>query len=261
MLEFCNGKVRISYSIGGCGPSVVLIHPIGLDRTWWAPYIEAWESHYHLLAIDLRGHGASSKIEGEIELEDMSNDLADVITKEVIGSAHIIGVSMGGMVAQHFALSHHHLVRSLILCATAATVPDGFRNILKMRGKIAEERGMQSIIKTTIEGWFSPASQDSEMTSHCTEMLLHDDPHSWAACWEAISRLNTLPLLSKLICPTLVVACACDMRAPSSTAVQIVDAVRGSTLITIPDMYHMGVFETPAPFLLEFSRFLASQAK
>jgi 3-oxoadipate enol-lactonase len=212
-----------------------------------------------LIAIDFRGHGRSSKIEGKIKLGDLADDVAAVIKDEDLVSAHIVGVSMGGMVAQHLALSYPRLVRSLILCSTASTFPEAFRSVIRGRGEFNANAGMQSIVQSTLEGWFSPATQSSELAKQCTERLLRNDPHSWSACWEAISRLNTLPELSHLNCPALVVAGACDARTPPSAAAQIAEAVAGSTLVTIPEAFHMGAFENPAQFLSVFSRFLADR--
>lgn len=250
---------QITYSVCGEGPPIVLLHAVGLDRTWWSEFITAWKSRYRLIAIDLPGHGQSSVIENKVDLRDLADDVAAVIVRENAGPAHLIGVSMGGMVAQYVALGYRQYVKSLILCSTACTFPDEARTAIGARGDIAVQKGMEAIVEETLERWLSPEGCVSEIGKLCTARLRANDARSWAACWDAISRLETLPGLAILDIPVLVVTGGADVSTPPTAARLISEAISGSEIVIIEDEHHLGAFENSAPFLREFSRFLDKQ--
>lgn len=247
---------RIVYSIHGDGPAIVLLHPIGLDRTWWSPFVDALGSRYRLIAIDQLGHGDSAPILGEIELQDLAHDVHAIVAAEQLTDVHLLGVSMGGMVAQHAAVSNPAWLRSLVLCSTAATFSDSTRETLRQRGEAALRDGMQASVLPTLQRWFSPEGQSGQLARRCADRLLADDPENWAACWRAISRLHTRPLLDRLRTPTLVAVGAADAATPPAAAEVIADAVAGAKLVVVPSAHHLGTYENPGPFLHAFANFL-----
>jgi 3-oxoadipate enol-lactonase len=89
---------RIAYSRRGMGRPLVLLHPIGVDRSWWNEYVGHWASSYDVIAIDIRGHGESSAVTAPITLADHATDVAAVLRQERVTGATLIGVSMGGMI-------------------------------------------------------------------------------------------------------------------------------------------------------------------
>jgi len=246
----------ISYSVSGNGAPIVLLHPVGLDRTSWREFCEDWPGDNKFIAIDTRGHGGSSKIEGDIEFNDFAEDVLAVIEAEGHRKVNVIGVSMGGMVAQHLALLHPECVKSLILCSTAASFPEDVRGMILDRGNIDISDGMKAFVELTIERWFSPDGKFSKIAKECVERLLANDAPSWAASWGAISRLNTLVDLESLKIPTLVVTGESDVITPPLAAQTIFNAIDGAELAIIPDAYHLGIFEIRESFITCFSKFL-----
>jgi pimeloyl-ACP methyl ester carboxylesterase len=246
---------HIAYRTRGAGQPVLLLHPVGLDGSWWTPYLTSLAERYRVIAVDLPGHGRSGPIRAPIGLGDIARGVAAVLCAETDRPAHVIGVSMGGMVAQHLALQRPEEVASLILCATAGSFADELRPLLRERGEAAR-RGMAAVIGPTVERWFSPRGRSSAVGHRCGRTLAANDPASWEASWHAISDLETLTALRTLHTPTLVITGAADITTPPAASVALARALPDARLAVIPDAWHLGLFEDPQPFLTAFTRFL-----
>src|SRR3972149_12258212 len=153
MYVMVNG-VRLHYQLDGRGPAVLLLHPVGLDLTWWEPQVEALRSEFQVLRMDFRGHGKSAMAPPPYTLAQFAADAQALLGALHIGPAHIIGLSLGGMVAQVLALEYPTEVRSLILSNTLCTLPAQARQAIRARGEAAEQSGMAAVIEATIERWF-----------------------------------------------------------------------------------------------------------
>jgi 3-oxoadipate enol-lactonase len=246
---------HLAYRVTGSGPPLLLLHPIGLSGTWWSDYADAFADRYQVIAVDLRGHGRSSPIEAPLAFGDLADDVAFLLAHTTTGPAHVIGVSFGGMVAQHLALRNPAAVASLVLCATAGHVTPDLRPVLRERGRI-DHRGMSAVIETTLSRWFSPAGQTAAVGRRCERSLGELDPTTWTAGWEAIAELDTLSRLSRVTAPTLVITGAQDTATPPAAARDLARALPAARLSIVDQAWHLGVFERPEPFLSAFSAFL-----
>lgn len=252
---------RIAYSRAGSGPLLVLLHPIGIDRRWWDDYVAAWQADFDVIAMDFRGHGESSPVTAPISLSDHASDVAALLREVQAPPAHLIGVSMGGMVAQQVAINHPELTASLILCATAGTFPDDVRPRIRTRGDTARAGAMTEVVDGTLERWFLPDSPQPDMVARCRKELLAEDWYGWSANWEAISALETLAGLAHVNVPALVVAAQSDASIPPALVERIALALPGARFVRVPDTSHFGVFETPTVFEPLFRSFLAQAAR
>ena len=118
----------------GTGPAVILLHGIGATRRMWDG-IMAISRRFELLSYDLPGHGETPPPSGPYEIEDLSEQLAGVLLASGIGRAHVVGTSLGGMIAQHFAATRPESVDHLILCDTSPALSEGARDeLLTMPG-------------------------------------------------------------------------------------------------------------------------------
>jgi 3-oxoadipate enol-lactonase len=249
---------HIAYHISGAGPTLLLLHPVGLDSTWWMTYVAHLAANYRVIAVDLPGHGLSGSIHQPATLEDFAAQVAVVLRAEASHPVYVIGASMGGMVAQHLALQQQDLA-GLILCATAGTFADELRPSLRERGTLARH-GMEPVIQPTLDRWFSPEGRSGSIGRRCRNTLAANDSASWEASWEAISRLDTLERLKTLQTPTLVITGAADITTPPAASVALTQALPNARLDIVPDAWHMGVFEKAEPFLSAFTGFLEDQS-
>jgi 3-oxoadipate enol-lactonase len=259
---FCETSAgRIAYSRRGNGRPLVLLHPIGVDRSWWDEYVQDWQIAYETVAIDMRGHGDSSLVTAPITLSDHAADVAAVLKQEHIAGATLIGVSMGGMVAQRVAIEYPELVGSLILCATAGGFPDEVRPRILARGDMARQGAMWEIVDETIVRWFAADTPRPDLVERCRTRLLADDWYSWSANWQAISQLDNLGELGAVQQPALVVAGDADASIAPVVSQRIADALPVSSFISIPRAAHFGAFDMRDMFAPVFTHFLSDLAR
>jgi 3-oxoadipate enol-lactonase len=250
--------VTIAYHVRGAGPPVLLLHPVGLDSTWWRTYVAHLAENYRVIAVDLPGHGLSGPIRQPATLEGFAEQVAAILRAETSQPVYVIGASMGGMVAQHLALQQQDLA-GLVLCATAGTFADELRPSLRERGTLARH-GMAPVIQPTLDRWFSPEGRTGSIGHCCRNTLAANDSASWEASWDAISRLDTLEGLKTVQTPTLVITGAADITTPPAASVALAQALPNARVEIVPDAWHMGVFEKATPFLSAFTRFLEEQS-
>ncbi|MCO1577328.1 alpha/beta hydrolase [Crossiella sp. SN42] len=246
---------HLAYRMTGSGPPLLLLHPVGLDGSWWCDYSAAFADRYQVIAVDLRGHGRSSPIDGPVTLDQLAADVSFLLAEVATSRAQVIGVSLGGMVAQHLALRDPGSVAALVLCATAGGFPQDLRPALRDRGRL-DHQGMSGVIPATLRRWFSPAGRAAAIGRSCERTLSAADPASWTAAWAAIAELDTLSRLPQVAAPALVITGAQDTATPPAAARELVAALPSARLSVVEQAWHLGVFERPDPFLAAFTAFL-----
>jgi 3-oxoadipate enol-lactonase len=256
-MDVTMNRLRLNYEIDGQGPAVLLLHPVGLDLTWWEPQVEALRSEFQVVRMDFRGHGKSTVAPPPYALADFAADAHALLGALGIGSAHVMGLSLGGMVAQVLALEYPKQVRSLVLSNTLCTLPAQAREAMRARGEAAEQGGMAVVIEATLERWFTRGFLDSPLTARCRRHLLAQDVSAWASTWRAIADLDTLPRLGEIHVPTLVTTGDADVSTPVAAAQLIANAIPGAVLKIMAGAPHMAPYERPElfnPLVLEFLR-------
>ena len=253
----------IAYEVLGAAggePPVVLLHAVGLDRTVWAGWTGPLAAAGHrVIAVDLPGHGASDLEPGSPSLSGMAAAVAAVLAAEGAARAHLLGVSLGGMVAQTLAIARPGLAASLVLCCTMATIPDDIRPAIRQRGADARAGGMAAVTQPTIDRWISPAGRDDMPARRIRQLLFADDAGVFAGCWDAIADLDTVEGLAGLAgeISALVVEGGDDISVPPGSGARLAAALPGSELVTIPGAWHLGPYESPATFLDVVQPFLS----
>ncbi len=249
--------VRLYYEVDGDGPTVLLLHPVGLDLTCWEPEVEALLPSYRVLRVDLRGHGRSEVPSPPYTLKESASDVHWLLHQLQGVPAHVIGLSFGGMVAQLLALEHPGDVRSLVLADTNSILSPEARRAMRERGEAAKGGGMAGVIESTLTRWFTPGFMGSDIVARCRERLLADDVRGWAATWYAISELDTEPRLKEIGVPTLVMIGEVDLSVPVPRARAMADLIPGAVLHVVAGAPHMTPLERPDLFnppVLEFLR-------
>jgi 3-oxoadipate enol-lactonase len=249
--------LRLNYKLDGQGPAVLLLHPVGLDLSWWEPQVEALRPEFQVLRLDFRGHGKSAIAPPPYTLADFAADARALLATLNIGPAHVIGLSLGGMVAQVLALEYPKDVCSLVLSNTLCTLPAQARQAMRARGEAAEQAGMAAVIEPTLERWFTRGFLDSTLVARCRRHLLGQDVGAWASTWRALADLDTLPRLGEIHVPTLVTTGDADVSTPAAAAQLIASSIPGAVLKIMPGAPHMAPYERPElfnPLVLEFLR-------
>ena len=227
--------------------TVVLIHPVGLDLTYWGEQIEALRTRYDVIAFDLPGHGRSPGRPEDVTFARFAAATAALIEQQAAAPVHVVGISVGGMIAQTLALSHPALVRSLTLIATAATFSQQGRTVIGRRAEAIQAGGMAAVVAPFLERWFTPETlaQRPDITDRITKTLLGDDPSIQAAMWTMVAGLDVLERLSEIECPTLVLVGDRDPSTPPAFSAVIAEHIAGSQMAVLPDASHMIFLEQP----------------
>ena len=226
-------------------PPVVLVHPVGLELSYWGSQIEALCDAYDVVAFDLPGHGSSPGSPEDWTLDQAAAVLAKVVQSTGSNSAHLVGLSVGGMIAQALTLASPELVRSLTLIDTAAAFPEEARVGMRTRAKMAREGGMQAVLPSTIQRWFTSetVAKRPDLIDRVTKTLLADDPLVHAAMWDMISALDLVPHLNRIFCPTLILVGEHDPSSPPAAAKVLQQGISGAEMHVISAASHMAPLE------------------
>lgn len=220
-------------------PQVVFLHPVALDS-----HAADWLSIPGLIAPTLLAHGEREPRTG-FSLDDM----ADEITGWTSEPVHLIGCSMGGMVALRFALRHPERVASLVLGYTAARIP---HNGMIERAETTEREGNAAMAEPTMARWFTPEALGAESSAaplaYARARLNTTPTEVIGAAWRAIAGHDILDRLGELAgIPTTCIAGRNDQSTPLSAMEAIAAGIPDARLI-VTDHPHMGFLEDPDGF-------------
>jgi 3-oxoadipate enol-lactonase len=239
-------------------PAVVLLHPIATHSAIWAPQVAAWSAAFRLVRIDLPGHGASAPAEGSPTLADYAAEVHAVLGALEIERAAIVGLSLGGMVAQAFAVAYPRQVRALVLAHTSARTDDAVRELWSRRLALFEEQGLEAQVAPTLERWFTRSfAAASPMTmSWLAQQIRATSSAGYRAAVQAIQRLDHLDRLKEIAAPALVVAGAADSAVPPAAASLLAASIPGAKLVVLDDAAHIGNVQQPVAFTETVGSFL-----
>ena len=122
----------------------------------WDEIAPGLAQRFRVLRLDLRGHGRSGRIEGDCTLDDFVRDLLDVMDAAGVDKAHVVGFSLGGLIAQGIALSHPDRVDRLALISAVAGRTEEERAKVRARLEILRNEGIAAITAAAQERWFTP---------------------------------------------------------------------------------------------------------
>ena len=241
------------------GQPTVLIHPAGLDLTYWDAQVAALKGGCDVVAFDLPGHGRSPALGEGWTFELLNRTLLALLAEVGGGPAHLVGISVGGMIAQSFALAHPSRVASLALIGTASEFPDAARTGMRERAARLRAGGMGVVIEETMKRWFTPETmrERPDLIDRTTKTLLSDDAQTHAQLWEAVSGLNLTARLAELDLPTLILVGDADPSCPPSAARLIQTRIRGARLAVLPATSHMAILESPGLINAHLTSFLS----
>lgn len=240
------------------GPPVVLLHPVGLDLSYWDRQIEALYPEYDVVAFDLPGHGRTPGTSADWTLDRAAACVASLIRRLDSGPVHLVGLSVGGMIAQALTLKRPDLVRSLTLIDTAAAFAEAGRSAMRDRAGMARRGGMRAVLQTTLERWFTSETTlyRPDLIDRVTKTVLANDPVVHAAMWDMIAELDLVSELRRIACPTLILVGEFDPSSPPAAARVMQAKIKGAEMHMIIGASHMAPLERPGEINAHLTRFL-----
>jgi pimeloyl-ACP methyl ester carboxylesterase len=258
-----NQGVKIYWDEQGQGEPVLLIMGLAYPSQMWYRTRPLLASRYRTLALDNRGIGQSDVPPGPYPIALMASDAAAVLDAAGIESAHVFGVSMGGMIAQEFALQHPKRVLSLILGCTAAGGPTAVRaepeaiQMLMNREKMSPEQAAEASVPFIYDPQTARELIDEDIA---IRRPWFPSPAGYAAQlqgifgWEAYSRLG------QIVAPTLVIHGESDRLIPLGNANLIAERIPGAKLVMIPHASHLFFSDQPEVAHGAIMNFLAAHS-
>lgn len=249
--------IDIRYEIAGSGPCVTLAHSLATDLTLWDELAAALSERFTVLRYDARGHGGSDAPEGPYSFDQLVADFVGLLDALRIERTHFVGLSMGGMLGQHFALAAPARLDRLVLVSAACRVPPEAGALWDERIATARTRGMAAHVEATLARWFTAPYR----TTHPEVMqrigaLIAATPVAGFAGWGgAIRTLDVCSRLGAVCAPTLVAVGADDPGTPPAASAAIAAGIPGARLEVIASASHQLVIEQAETFkhlLLEF---------
>jgi 3-oxoadipate enol-lactonase/4-carboxymuconolactone decarboxylase len=250
--------VELFYDLTGPddAPVVVFSNSLGTTIEMWDDQVRALAARYRCLRYDTRGHGRSPVVEAPTGIDDLADDLAGLLDALEIETAHLAGLSLGGMTAQAFAARYPGRTASLVLMATSAHLPPP--ETWDQRIAAVRAHGMAAIADAVVGRWFTPEfrTEAPERIRVVRDRLLRVDPRGYAACCAAIRDMDLRPRLSSITAPTLVIAGAEDPATPVAMAEDLEARIPGAQLIVISQAAHLLAVERPEAVSAHLEAFL-----
>ncbi|MEO9223704.1 MAG: alpha/beta fold hydrolase [Acidimicrobiales bacterium] len=254
--------IRIAYRAFGpaSGEPVLMIQGLGTDSKGWIAQRLAFGRKYRCLAPDNRGIGGSDRPAEPFDIERMADDMIAVLDDAGVDSAHVMGASLGGIVAQLVAVRYPERVRSLVLACTACHHTNWRRELLADWSELVRSQGMRTFAAQNLRWIVGPRSMRRfwPLMRVVGPVAMGCPPSSFVAQVDAILAADDSIRgeLTALRVPTLVLVGSQDILTPLADSEELAERIPGASLAVVPGAAHGFMFENAATFNRVVTRFL-----
>ncbi len=259
------GPVSIAYDIQGTGPLVVFLHGIGGNRLNWTGQLAHFGSRFCTVAWDARGYLGSDDSPQTLQFSDFADDLLHLLDQLKVEQAHLVGLSMGGMIIQDFYGRYADRVATLALVDTSSgfgAASEEVKQDFLTRRLAPLEKGLTpaDIAPEVVKVLVAPsAAQPVRDTLIASMSALRVDSYKQAL--HAIVSTDFRTVLPHITVPTLVIVGEEDQVIPPAASEFLVQNIPGSSLVTIPGSGHLTNIEQPQAFNAALGTFLDKHAR
>jgi len=270
------GNLNLNYLKSGRGDPVVLIHGMGSDHTVWEGLVPLLRDDYETIAVDLRGHGHSSKTAGPYSIELFAEDVYLFLESQNIDQAHFIGHSMGGLILHELTVQHPEKFKSLTLISSFSCIDPPLREVLINLRDILTVEGYEAFFDECLEIANTPefvmknrdlfskirdenarvcsVSSIADTINACLDVdLCSNDKLNTKVKYCEVHPANSI---KKIITPTLVLAGDEDVFTPIHHGMRIHECIPNSQMKIIAGGCHNLLVEKPVETYLVIKRFL-----
>lgn len=256
-------KIKIYYEVHGDGNPLLLIEGLGYATWMWYRQLEDFARQYRVIIFDNRGVGKSDKPDIPYSIEMMAGDAAGLLQALGIEKAHVLGVSMGGLIAQALTLNHPHLAHSLVLTCTThggpGSVPAPPETLAAMMNKkgLAERDALREAMGCALAPEFAAANH--EELEKILDWRLSEPTPEYARQRQlgAVMGADLAPRLKEIKVPTLILTGDLDRVIPMANSDLLHKKINNSTLEVFPGGGHLFFIEQAPAFNGRVLAFLA----
>ena len=250
--------IRLNVEVSGppAAPALVLLHALGTNLTLWDDLLPLLPPTLRILRLDLRGHGASDVPAPPYAMGALIHDAERAMDHFAIRDAVVLGISLGGMIAQGLATKRLDLVRALILSNTAAKIGSAEM----WQGRIAQVQGtgLDAYAIGAMERMFGRHWQTEPAMPRVRAMLTATHPDGWTGCAAAIAGTDFYTPTAALRLPCLAIAGANDGTTPPDLVRETADLIPSNRFHLIRGAGHLPLTQQPAAYAAIIDSFLHS---
>jgi 3-oxoadipate enol-lactonase len=259
-----NGSVRIAYDVEGEGPPLLLVHGLGYCRAGWGPAADLLAERFRVVRFDNRGVGDSDAPRGPYNVSSMTRDALAVLDAAGIGRAHVVGVSLGGLVAQTLAVQEPGRVDRLVLVGSTQGgihshgVPHASLRLLTEAAGLEREELLRRLVANALS-----ARTMADRPELVDEILAYRHRHppqlgSWLSQAAAGAWFGLVGRRRTIDAPTLVLHGTDDEVMDPRNGEVLARGIPGSRLVVFEHTGHLLFWEQPERFAAEVAAFCAS---
>jgi 3-oxoadipate enol-lactonase len=237
------------------GRPVMLLNSLGTDLRLWDSLVDML-SDTRVIRLDTRGHGLSDAPVGPYSLEALTGDALALIDHLKLTDLTVIGVSLGGMMAQSIAAQRPSLVRALVLSNTGLRM--GTPAMWQDRIDAISAGGMAAIADAVLERWFAPDFRHSENVGRYRNMLLRTPVAGYAGACAALAQADVSVQAKAHHCPALVIAGADDLASPPDLVREVAGSIPNGQFEIIANSGHLPMVDAAPAFETLVRNFLNS---
>jgi pimeloyl-ACP methyl ester carboxylesterase len=251
---------ELHYEEVGSGTPLVLLHGLGGSGADWAAQVAAFAPRHRVITVDTRGCGGSRDLahpHGPFTIAQLGADLAAVLRHLATGPAHVLGWSMGGMIALQLAVAAPELVASLVIVNSGPdwTPKTSLQRVaLEMRGAVTGLLGPGAMSRV-IAGKLFPRAEQAALRAEYIERMARNDKRTYAALLASFLGWSVADRLPSLTMPALVVAADGDYTSVASKELWVRE-MPAARLVVVPDTRHALPLEAPERLTAIVAEFL-----
>jgi len=239
---------RIYWEEHGSGEPLLMIMGLGYSLEMWGRALPAFAEHYRVIVFDNRGVGRSEVPPGPYSIAKMAEDAEAVMRAAGWAQAHVLGVSMGGMIAQEFALQYPERVHSLVLGCTAFGGPHAVSAsaaviaILFARATMDAEEAVRAMVPYIYDAATPPGRIEEDLALRRQTLPTAE---GYMAQVMAIMSWSSYDRLPQVSAPTLVIHGATDELVPPENGKRLAERIAGAELVILPAASHIYFTDQP----------------
>lgn len=261
------GDVRIAYQLRGGAvprrPTLLLIQGLGFSRAGWGPAVGPLRRTFRLVLVDNRGSGGSTAAAGSFSIADMADDVLAVLDDAGIGAAHVLGASLGGMIAQELAVRHPERVDGLVLACTTPGWPFSYPMPLASVRLINACQCMPPdvALRRLVQHALSPSTvaEHPELVEQIItrqQLIPGRSPGTWQAQAAAAARYTGGLWQRRIRARALILHGAADRVVDPRNAQLLADRIADAQLVIFPELGHLFFWEDPGALARTVTSFL-----